>query len=65
MKVLGLALIVAGWIIATIVSLHAAKELPARFALTIFGIAVSLFGLCGVLNKGHLKHAIWKQTQLR
>jgi predicted nucleic acid-binding protein len=30
-------------------------------AFTIFGLALSLVGIIGVLNKAYLKNAIWKR----
>ena len=32
-----------------------------RLALVLFGIAVSLFGILGVVNKAYLKNALWKK----
>jgi hypothetical protein len=30
-------------------------------ALVLAGIAISLFGLIGVLNRAYLKNALWKR----
>ena len=32
-----------------------------RLALVLIGIAVSLIGIMGVLNRAYLKNAIWKK----
>jgi hypothetical protein len=34
--------------------------MTARLILALLGISVSLVGVLWVLNKAHLKHAIWK-----
>ena len=39
-------------------ALHSAG---GRLALVLFGIAVSLFGILGVINKAYLKNALWKR----
>ncbi len=64
MKLAGLVTIVIGWLIATVVALQAGR-LRGKFALVILGIAVILYGLIGLLNKAHLKTAIWKKSPLR
>ncbi len=64
MKLAGLITMVIGWLLATVVALNVGS-LRGKFALTIVGIAVILFGLVGLLNKAHLKTAIWKQSRLR
>jgi len=33
----------------------------ARLAVVVLGLAVSLFGIIGVLNRAYLKNAIWKK----
>jgi len=33
----------------------------ARLAVVVLGLAVSLFGIMGVLNRAYLKNAIWKK----
>jgi hypothetical protein len=39
----------------------ALHSIGGRLALALFGIAVSLFGILGVLNKAYLKNALWKR----
>lgn len=60
MKLAGLITIVIGWLIATVVTLQVGS-LGGRFVLSIIGIGVILYGLIGLLNKAHLKTAIWKK----
>ena len=62
MKLVGLIIMVIGWLLTTVVALQVGS-LGARFALAIVGIVVILYGLIGVLNKAHLKTAIWKQSR--
>ena len=64
MKLAGLVTMVIGWLLATVVALQVGS-LRGKFALAIMGIAVILYGLIGLLNKAHLKTAIWKQSRLR
>ncbi len=64
MKLAGLITIVIGWFLATVGALQVGR-LRGKFALSILGIALILYGLIGLLNKAHLKTAIWKQSRLR
>ena len=58
MKIAGVLVILAGWLIA-VLGLNV-SSLGGKYALAILGIAMSLFGILGILNKAHLKDAIWK-----
>jgi len=60
MKVVGILLALAGWLIP-IVALSMTQSTGVLFAACLIGIAVSLIGILGVLNKAHLEHAIWKK----
>jgi hypothetical protein len=60
MKLVGVLLAVAGWLIP-VISLTYTQSLAARFSLAIVGIAISLIGILFVLNQAHLKNVIWKQ----
>ena len=59
MQIVGILLALIGWVIP-IVGLTITQSLGARFILAILGISISLTGIMGVLNKAHLKKAIWK-----
>lgn len=59
MKILGLVMALAGWFIP-VAALTFTQSLAARFVIVVLGIVVILAGILGVLNKSHLKHAIWK-----
>ena len=50
----------AGFLLS-VLSLPLATAIGVRMALVLAGIAISLFGLIGVLNRAYLKNAIWKR----
>jgi len=60
MKAVGILMALAGWILP-VVGLSMTSSNGARIALCIVGLVISLTGIIGVLNKAHLKEAIWKQ----
>jgi hypothetical protein len=59
MKLLGILMVIAGWMIP-VITLAVTQSNTARLVLTLLGIAITLVGILGVLNKAHLKHVIWK-----
>ena len=59
MRIVGILLALVGWLIP-VVGLTVTQSLTARFVLVVLGIGISLTGILGVLNKAHLKNAIWK-----
>jgi len=59
MKLVGLLLALAGWLIP-IVTVVLTQSTAVRMLVSLAGIAVILFGVLVVLNKAHLKQAIWK-----
>jgi len=59
MKLMGLLLVIAGWLIS-IAAIMITQSNGARLGLVLLGIAVSIFGILGVLNPAYLKHAVWK-----
>ena len=59
MRLVGLLLAVVGWLIP-VVGLTLTQSVGARFVLAVVGIGISLIGILGLLNKAHLKNAIWK-----
>lgn len=59
MKLVGILLALAGWLIP-VIALTYTQSLGARFVLAIVGIAISLVGILFVLNQAHLKNVIWK-----
>ena len=59
MKLLGLVMALLGWLIP-VAALTMTQSTAARMVVTLLGIAISLVGILVVLNKAHLKNAIWK-----
>jgi hypothetical protein len=59
MKLIGLAMTLLGWLLP-VAALSMTQSTTARMIITLLGIAVSLVGILVVLNKVHLKTAIWK-----
>ena len=59
MQIVGILLTLVGWLIQ-VVGLTITQSLSARFILAVAGIGISLVGILGILNKAHLKNAIWK-----
>ena len=60
MVAVGLLIMLAGFLLS-LLSLSLATAVGVRMALVLAGIAISLFGLIGVVNRAYLKHAIWKR----
>ena len=58
--VLGLIIVLAGFVVS-VLSLGFATDVAARMGIVLAGIAISLFGIIGVLNPAYLKNAIWKK----
>lgn len=59
MKLIGLLMTIMGWLIPISV-LTLTQSTAARMIVSLVGIAISLVGILVVLNKAHLKNAIWK-----
>ncbi len=60
MKIAGLLIIIAGWLI-TMASLPLASSNGARLVICFIGITVSAIGILKVLNSAHQKNVIWKR----
>ena len=60
-KLVGVLLILVGWLLP-VLTLTAVQSTGGRMFLSLLGIAISLVGILGVLNKLHLKDAIWKKV---
>jgi cytochrome c biogenesis protein CcdA len=56
---LGLLITLSGCVVS-LLSLGMVSGNGARLVMVIAGIAISLFGIFGVLNQHYLKNAIWK-----
>lgn len=59
MKAIGLLLALAGWVMP-VLTVVMTQSTSARMIVSLFGLAISLVGILVVLNKAHLKQAIWK-----
>ncbi|HMJ61000.1 MAG TPA: hypothetical protein VK493_04525 [Bryobacteraceae bacterium] len=56
----GILVTLAGFAIA-VASLGLTSSVNARLLIVVLGLAVSLFGIIGVINKAYLKNAIWRK----
>jgi hypothetical protein len=59
MKLIGVLMALSGWLIP-VLALPLTQSLTTRYVLAVVGLAISLTGILGLLNKGHLRKAIWK-----
>jgi hypothetical protein len=59
MKFIGLLMAVVGWLIP-VVTLVLTQSTTARLIVCLLGVAISLIGILVVMNKAHVKEAIWK-----
>jgi hypothetical protein len=59
MKLVGILVVLAGWLVA-VVGLGITESTGLRLLLAILGFAICLLGILGVLNKAHMKNAVWK-----
>jgi hypothetical protein len=57
---IGLLVTLLGFLIS-VFSLTLTSSVSGRLVLVLLGLAVSLFGIIGLLNKHYLKNAIWKK----
>ncbi len=60
MILVGVLITLLGFAIS-VLSLGFASTVGARMAMVLVGIAVSLFGIIGVINRVYLKNAIWRK----
>jgi hypothetical protein len=57
---IGIIVTLLGFIIS-LLSLTLASSVTGRLTLVLLGIAISLFGVLGLLNRAFMKKAIWKK----
>jgi hypothetical protein len=60
MAAIGLIVTFLGFLLS-LFSLSLASSNEARLGLVLAGIAVSLVGIIGIVNRAYLKNAIWKR----
>ncbi len=56
----GVLVTLLGFVIA-VMSLGMASSVNARLLIVLLGLAVSLFGIIGMINPAYLKNAIWRK----
>jgi hypothetical protein len=60
MVFVGLVITVLGFLIS-LFSLGMTTDVNVRMAMVLVGLAISLFGIFGVINRAYLKNAIWRK----
>ena len=60
MRLLGIACVVGGWLLA-VAGLFFTASNAGRIVIACAGIALSLYGSLGILNGYYLERAIWKK----
>jgi len=60
MVIAGLVITLLGFLIS-VASLTLTASVGGRMGIVLAGLAISLFGIIGVINKAYLKNPIWKK----
>lgn len=60
MVLAGIVITVLGFIIS-VLSVGMTSSVGGRMVIVLIGLALSLIGIIGVLNKAYLKNAIWRK----
>jgi hypothetical protein len=56
----GLLVTLLGFVLS-VLSLGITSSVGARLGIVIFGLAVSLFGIIGIISPAYAKKAIWRK----
>jgi hypothetical protein len=56
----GILVTLLGFVIS-VLSLGMVSSVGARMLIVLIGLAVSLFGVIGLIDRAYLKNAIWRQ----
>jgi hypothetical protein len=56
----GILITLLGFAIS-VLSLGMASGVGARMVIVLIGLAISLFGIMGVINRAYLNNAIWRK----
>jgi hypothetical protein len=56
----GMLITLLGFAIS-VLSLGMASSVGARMVIVLIGLAISLFGIMGVINRAYLNNAIWRK----
>lgn len=57
----GLLVTLLGFLIS-VVSLDVSTAVGVRMAMVLFGLAVSFFGILGLINPAFVKKALWRRS---
>ena len=60
MILMGILVTLLGFLIS-VFSLGATSSVAVRMVMVLVGLAVSLVGIIGVLNRAYLRNAIWRK----
>ena len=60
MILIGLLVTLLGFVLS-VLSLGMASSVGGRMVMVLAGLAVSLFGILGIINPAYLKNAIWRK----
>ena len=60
MILIGILMTLLGFLLA-VLSLGMSASVGGRMVIVLIGLAVSLIGIIGVLNRAFLKNAIWRR----
>ncbi len=60
MILIGILVTLLGFVLS-VLSLVLTSSVGGRLVTVLLGLAISLFGIMGLLNKHYLKNAIWKK----
>ncbi len=60
MKLIGLLITVAGWLLA-LVGLGLTSSTGGRMAFALIGVALAITGILGFMNPAYVKDAVWKK----
>jgi len=60
MVLAGIVVTLLGWVIA-VMSVSLTSSVGGRMVTVLIGLAVSLIGIIGVINRAFLKNAIWRK----
>lgn len=60
MVLIGIVVTLLGFLVS-LLSLGVASSNGARLALALLGLALSLFGMLGLINRAYVKNAIWRK----
>jgi hypothetical protein len=58
---LGILVTLLGFVVS-VASVAVASSVGARLVIVLFGLALSLFGIMGLLNNAFLKNALWRKS---